>query len=127
MEKEIEKLEKQGAKMMHAIFNFRRDIKQLLAKIKLKQSFSKKVFKKDLELDERIIQLKDYYDESNSLINTILSNLSSEDSWIIEKCFNDENTIKDKEWYLEYFSKTTFYKRRKIAIRNFLDYYSAFL
>ncbi|WP_408633498.1 MG284/MPN403 family protein [Mycoplasmopsis iners] len=81
----------------------------------------------------RYDSLYSYYQKNKNCIEKKLSNfyseafaktlncLSSVSSLIITNQFLTKNT--NKYWYSEYFSKTTYYKKRIEAIDEFLSYY----
>ncbi|AWX70299.1 hypothetical protein DP067_02955 [Mycoplasmopsis anatis] len=59
-------------------------------------------------------------------VKFILKNMSKINSMIIEKTYiQNNNNSKDKNWYKDYFSKTTFYKKKKQAELEFLTLYFA--
>lgn len=58
-------------------------------------------------------------------VKFILKNMTKINSMIIEKTYIQNNNLKDKNWYKEYFSKTTFYKKKKQAELEFLTLYFA--
>lgn len=58
-------------------------------------------------------------------VKFILKNMTKINSMIIEKTYIQNNNSKDKNWYKEYFSKTTFYKKKKQAELEFLTLYFA--
>ncbi|MGY5139141.1 MG284/MPN403 family protein [Mycoplasmopsis gallinarum] len=60
------------------------------------------------------------YEPINRL-NKVLNLLGTNSKLIIENDFINQNTNKD--WMLDYFSSTTYYKFRKIATEEFLYYY----
>lgn len=58
-------------------------------------------------------------------VKFILKNMTKINSMIIEKTYIQNSNLKDKNWYKEYFSKTTFYKKKKQAELEFLTLYFA--
>ena len=62
------------------------------------------------------------YDESRSiiaLVNRSLQDCSRYTQLIIRKEYLENN--KQEQWYLEYYSKTTYYRMRKKAMEEFLE------
>ncbi|WP_117275032.1 MG284/MPN403 family protein [Mycoplasmopsis edwardii] len=99
--------------------SFQKVYKQYLLKMKLEERF----FPDDKEIKEVRKILERRLNSKTHLITMILKSLSPESSWIIENCYLNENTRDYTEWYLKHFSKTTFYKKKRIAILEFANYY----
>ncbi|MFV8479748.1 MG284/MPN403 family protein [Mycoplasma sp. T193] len=74
---------------------------------------------KDEQIKEIIDEMEQGLKRTNSIFNYILAMMSAENSWIIHKTYIDPATKDNKHWYLEYFSKTTFYKKKHSAILEF--------
>ncbi|WP_426461158.1 MG284/MPN403 family protein [Mycoplasma hafezii] len=61
-----------------------------------------------------------------SVIELILSLMDTDKAWLIKKCYWDSESKINNQWYLEYFSKTTFYKRKREAVKQFVDFYFSY-
>lgn len=89
---------------------FYKKVKQIKTIINLKARGTKK------ETNPKI----DEYDEMNkSIFEHILENLEPVYSLIITKVFLEKP--KEETWYMDYFSKSTFYKRQHEAIDEFIN------
>ncbi|MFV8499680.1 MG284/MPN403 family protein [Mycoplasma sp. VS424B] len=74
---------------------------------------------KDEQIKETIDEMEQGLKRTNSIFSYILAMMSAENSWIIHKTYIDPETKDNKHWYLEHFSKTTFYKKKHSAILEF--------
>ncbi|CCP23930.1 hypothetical protein ONA00_06150 [Mycoplasmopsis cynos] len=102
------------------IFWLYKDIyRKTLLKVKLERRFFPD--KRELREFQRVLERR--LQDGSTLINYIMEYMTPESSWIIEKCYLDEETKDFTEWYLKHFSKTTFYKKKKIAILEFANLY----
>ncbi|MFA7736164.1 MG284/MPN403 family protein [Mycoplasmopsis synoviae] len=96
-------------------------LKKQLLNLKFKESYLK-----DKNLSQEVHKLEIKIKASGSMIQSILSVMKPENSWIIEKCFLDKNTRNNSLWYKDYFSKSTFYKRKNLAVKEFAQIYFDF-
>ncbi|WP_406613803.1 MG284/MPN403 family protein [Mycoplasma corogypsi] len=67
--------------------------------------------------------LEDKISDANSIAKTVIINMGPQNKWMMEKCFIEQAELQDKKWYEEYFSKSTYYKRKREAITEFLSFY----
>ncbi|VEU58777.1 MG284/MPN403 family protein [Mycoplasmopsis gallinacea] len=93
------------------------NIKKQISCLKFKERFEKT----NPEFAAKRQLLEEKLQQNDSLIQIVLSNMSPKNAWIIEKTYLSNNY--NSEWYLDYFSKTTFYKRKREAIKEFVDLY----
>lgn len=71
----------------------------------------------------QIKEIKKNHQSSIDLIDFVLKNMKPINSWLIQNSYLKDKTEADVFWYEEYFSKTTFYKKRKAAIKEFMEHY----
>ncbi|VEU70608.1 MG284/MPN403 family protein [Mycoplasmopsis glycophila] len=113
----------QQCKMVKEIFVtndwYKEILKYRLFQLKFTNNFEIDNEENQLEIERVEKQIQG----EGTLIKLILSLMSPENAWLIEKCYLDPETKNGKGWYLDYFSKTTFYKRKKQAITEFLNFY----
>ncbi|MFV8401454.1 MG284/MPN403 family protein [Mycoplasma sp. 005V] len=74
---------------------------------------------KDPEIKELIQEKEANLKKTSNIFNYILAMMTPENSWIIHKTYIDNETKNNSQWYTEYFSKTTFYKKKHSAILEF--------
>ncbi|MEA4333871.1 MG284/MPN403 family protein [Mycoplasma sp. 1232] len=79
--------------------------------------------KNDPEVSKQLEIETNKLKKDSSLVGLVLSLMKIQNSWIINKMYCDEETRYNKEWYTDYFSKTTFYKRKRDAIKEFIEIY----
>ncbi|WP_324672851.1 hypothetical protein U5U50_00310 [Mycoplasma sp. 888] len=79
--------------------------------------------KNDPEVSKQLEIETNKLKKDSSLVGLVLSLMKIQNSWIINKMYCDEETRYNKEWYTDYFSKTTFYKRKREAIKEFIEIY----
>ncbi|WP_036451950.1 MG284/MPN403 family protein [Mycoplasma buteonis] len=77
----------------------------------------------DLEIQKQMKLIEEKLNGKGSLISLILSMMDKENAWIIEKCHLDSESSNNPHWYLDYFSKTTFYKKKRLAVKEFVNFY----
>ncbi|SJZ45812.1 MG284/MPN403 family protein [Mycoplasmopsis verecunda] len=97
-------------------------INNMKNKMKLTFLWIQYINSRDLRIKKEIEELEVYCKNPPSVFNYILSIMSKENAWLIHKIFLDTETSNDKYWYKKYFSKTTFYKKKQIAIMEFGRY-----
>ncbi|QCZ36813.1 MG284/MPN403 family protein [Mycoplasma nasistruthionis] len=55
----------------------------------------------------------------DSLMEKVLDLMGLQHSWLMRKIYLDPSSKQDKFWYTQYFSKTTFYKKKRMAVQEF--------
>ncbi|ADE19470.1 MG284/MPN403 family protein [Mycoplasma crocodyli] len=72
---------------------------------------------------EEISRIEQAKNQSTDLIDFVLKNMTPFNSWLIKNAFMTKNEQLMGHWYEEYFSKTTYYKKKKEAINEFMALY----
>ncbi|RIV16824.1 MG284/MPN403 family protein [Mycoplasmopsis gallopavonis] len=122
LDKLDKKLYEQQCKVIKEIFATNEVYREVI-KYKLFQLKFNKMHNVGEKVEQEINDLEKMMKGEGSLIRMVLEFMTPSNAWIIEKCFLDQTTKFQSEWYLERFSKTTFYKRKKEAIQEFLKFY----
>ncbi|QGZ97721.1 hypothetical protein GE118_02795 [Mycoplasma sp. NEAQ87857] len=113
----------QQCKVIDEIFKTH-DFYVLLLKEKLlRLKFMMKNKHDQIDLKQKQELLEEKIKGKGTLIEIVLKLMHPHTAWLIEKCYLDPETKFDGRWYLEHFSKTTFYKRKKEAVQEFVGYY----
>jgi hypothetical protein len=73
-------------------------------------------------IEEERQKTVDRYRKTKNDIETVLDHLGREDEMIIR---NETLILAPRLWYLRYFSRSTYYRRRDIAYRRFVNFYQA--
>ncbi|TDV24476.1 hypothetical protein BCF59_0448 [Mycoplasmopsis mustelae] len=108
-------------KLINDIFNSYEDYQDRIRKKLLSLKFNKKYVNKTSDDEIQLIE-KRLHDQTD-VIHTILTYLTPRNAWIIEKCYLDKFTKFKTTWYEEHFSKTTFYKYKREAVDQFVNYF----
>ncbi len=77
---------------------------------------------KKATMEEERQRSVDRYRKIKNDIETVLDHLGREDEMIIR---NETINSAPRFWYVRYFSRSTYYRRRDIAYRRFVNFYQA--
>ncbi|QNM93408.1 hypothetical protein H9M94_02215 [Mycoplasma sp. Pen4] len=119
---EDEELFERQKEVLDKIFELEKKYKNLL-KNQTMMLLAKSSKTGNSSLLEQVEMIQDRINGKGSLIYLALAMMSVENSWMLTHLYLDEASQLDKKWYEKYFSKTTFYKRKKEAIREFINIY----
>ncbi|WLP85435.1 MG284/MPN403 family protein [Mycoplasma seminis] len=96
-----------------------KEIKKLKMQTKLSKLWVEYLVSKKPSIKAEIDEFEKSLKESPDVFDYILSIMTVENAWIIHQIYIEKRSEKNKEWYQEFFSKTTFYKKRRAAIYEF--------
>ncbi|WP_322935219.1 hypothetical protein RRG40_01150 [Mycoplasmopsis felis] len=104
-------------KLFDSYDNYKDEMIKKLLSLKLKNEYLLKDTTKEIQQVEKCLE------DKNNVIHTILNYLTPRNASIIEKCYLDKVTKHNTTWYSDHFSKTTFYKYKKEAVSQFVNYF----
>ncbi|EFF41243.1 MG284/MPN403 family protein [Mycoplasmopsis alligatoris] len=119
---EENELYKQQCKVVKQICELK-TLNSKMEKVRVFKELLKKNKNNKYDNSEPIKEIKKENKKTTDLIDFVLDNMNPFNSWIIKKSFMDKNENLMSHWYEEFFSKTTYYKKKKEAIREFMGLY----
>ncbi|MBN4083737.1 DUF1492 domain-containing protein [Mycoplasma sp. CSL10137] len=110
-------------KLVEMIFKTHWKFREIFKRKLMGETFKERFYHKKINEKQKEWLLK-MAEGKNSIVRMILDNMTHKHSWILEKCYLDKNTMDNTLWYEQHFSKTTFYKVKREAVKEFVSYYT---
>ncbi|MEE3928395.1 hypothetical protein V2E24_02275 [Mycoplasmopsis ciconiae] len=73
-------------------------------------------------LSAEMCKYTEHFATNKEMLDKVMSQLDSKHSWILQNIFIKKNQNR-KNWYQDYFSRSTFFKLKKEAINEFINLY----